>query len=45
MNQFRYLGSNISSTASDLNVRICKAWIDIYRLMTIMKSDLEVPVV
>ena len=38
--QFAYLGSNISSIESNINVRIRKAWTDINRLSIIMKSDL-----
>ena len=39
--QFIYLGSNISSTESDFNILIGKAWTTIDRLMTIWKSDLS----
>ena len=40
MDQFIYLGSNISSTESDVNIRIGKAWTFIDRLTIIWKSDL-----
>ena len=36
-----YLGSNISSTESDVNIRIAKFWIAIDRLSIIRKSDLS----
>ena len=32
VDQFTYLGSNISSTESDVNTRVGKAWTAIYRL-------------
>ena len=34
-----HLGSNISSTESDVNIRIGKAWTASARLTTILKSD------
>ena len=34
------LGSNISSTESNVTIYICKEWIAIERLLTIWKSDL-----
>ena len=40
VNQFPYLGSNISSTESDVNIYIEKAQTVIYRLSIIWKSDL-----
>ena len=40
VNQFIYLGSNISSTESVANIHIGNAWTAIYRLSTIWKSDL-----
>ena len=41
VDQFTYLGGNMSSTESDLNIRIAKAWIAIDRLSTVWKSDLS----
>ena len=38
--QFTYLGSNISSTESDVNTRIGQAWSATNRLSAIWKSDL-----
>ena len=38
--KFTYLGSNISSTESDVNTRIGKAWLATNRLSVIWKSDL-----
>ena len=38
--QFSYLGSNISPTESDVNIHIGKAWSTIDRLSTIWNSDL-----
>ena len=38
--QFTYLGSNISSTESDVNTRIGKAWAATNKLSVIWKSDL-----
>ena len=39
VNQFTYLGSNISSTESNINICIGKAWTVIDKLTTIWKSD------
>ena len=39
--QFTYVGSNISSTESDFNIRLTKAWTAIDRLSIILKSDLS----
>ena len=39
--QFTHLGSNISSTESNVNIHIGKAWTAIHRLSTIEKSDLS----
>ena len=36
-----YLGSNISSTESDVNIHIGNSWTAIDRLLTIWKSDLS----
>ena len=36
-----YLGSNISSSESDVNIHIANAWTDIDRLSIIKKSDLS----
>ena len=41
MNQFLYLGSNISSTESDVNVRLTNVWNAIDGLSIIGKSDLS----
>ena len=38
---FIYLGSNIPSTESDVNIRLGKTWIVIPRLSTISKFDLS----
>ena len=40
VDQFIYIGSNISSTESHVNIRIGKAWIVIDMLIIIWKSDL-----
>ena len=37
VDQFTYLGSNISSTESDVNIRLGKLWTTIYRLSIIWK--------
>ena len=39
--QFTYLGSNISSTKSDVNIRMGKAWIAIDKLSTKLKVDVS----
>ena len=39
VDQFTYLGSNISSTESNINIHLAKAWIAIDRLSIISKSD------
>ena len=41
VDEFTYLGSNISSTESDVNIVIGKAWTAIDRLMIIWKSDIS----
>ena len=41
LNQFTFLGSNISSTESDVNMLIRKAWTAIDKLSIIWKSDLS----
>jgi len=38
--KFTYLGSNISSTESDVNTRIGKAWLATNKLSVVWKSDL-----
>ena len=38
-NLFTYLSNNISSTESDVNIRIAKAWTAIDRLFTVYKSS------
>ena len=40
VNQFIYLGSNISSNKNDFNILMDKAWTAAGRLTTIWKSDL-----
>ena len=39
-NQFSYLGSNILSTESDVNIHQAMAWNTLYRLLIIWKSIL-----
>ena len=39
--EFPYLSSSISSTESDVNIRLVKAWTDIDRFAIIWKSDLS----
>ena len=39
-NKFTYLGSSVSSTKTDINTRLTKAWTAIERLSVIWKSDL-----
>ena len=39
VNQFQYLDNNITSTESNVNIRIGKAWINIDQLTTIWKFD------
>ena len=41
VNHFTYLGNNISSTESDVNKCIGKAWTAIDRLLIIWKSNLS----
>ena len=41
MDQFTYLGSNISSTESDFNIRFANVWYAIDSLSMIWKSDLS----
>ena len=41
VNQFIYLGSIISSTESDVRIRMGKAWRAIGRVSTRLKSDLS----
>ena len=41
MNQFTYLGSDISSTEKDVNINLMKAWNATDRLSIIWKSDLS----
>ena len=38
--KFTYLGSSVSSTETDINTRLAKAWTAINRLLVIWKSDL-----
>ena len=40
VDKFNYLGSSISSTENDINIRLAKAWTTIDRLSVIWKSDL-----
>ena len=40
VDKFTYLGSSVSSTKTDINTRLVKAWTAIDRLSVIWKSDL-----
>ena len=40
VDKFTYLGNSVSSTETDINTRLAKAWTAIYRLSAIWKSDL-----
>ena len=40
VDKFTYLGSSVSSTETDINTRVAKAWTAINRLSVIWKSDL-----
>ena len=40
VDKFTYLGSSVSSTEKDINMRLAKAWTAINRLLVIWKSDL-----
>ena len=40
VDKFTYLGSSVSSTEKDINMRLTKAWTAIDRLSIIWKSDL-----
>ena len=40
VDKFTYLGSSVSSTGTDINTRLAKAWTAIDRLSVIWKSDL-----
>ena len=40
VDKFTYLGSSVSSTETDINTRLAKAWTPIDRLSVIWKSDL-----
>ena len=40
VNKFTYIGSNVSSTETDINLRLAKAWTAIDRLSIIWKSHL-----
>ena len=40
VDKFTYLGSNVSSTETDINTRLAKKWTAIDRLSVIWKSDL-----
>ena len=44
LEKLKYLSSCISSTESDVNMRLKKAWTVIYRLSIIWKSDLSVKI-
>ena len=41
VDKFTYLGSNVSSTESDVNICLVKAWTVIDRLLIIKRSDLS----
>ena len=40
VDKFTYLGSSVSSTETDINTRLAKAWTAINRVSVIWKSDL-----
>ena len=40
VDKFTYLGSSVSSTETDINTQLAKAWTAIDRLSVIWKSDL-----
>ena len=40
VDKFTYLGSSVSSTETDINIQLAKAWAAINRLSDIWKSDL-----
>ena len=40
VDKFTYLGSSISSTEKDIDMRLAKAWTVIHRVSVIRKSDL-----
>ena len=40
VDKFTYLGSSVSSTETDINTELAKAWAAIDRLLVIWKSDL-----
>ncbi len=40
VDKFTYLGSSVSSTETDIDTRLTKAWTAINRLLAIWKSDL-----
>ena len=41
VDKFTYLGSSVSSTETDVNIRLAKVWTAIDRLLIIWKSDLS----
>ena len=41
VDKFTYLGSSVSSTENDINMRLAKAWTAIHRSSVILKSDLS----
>ena len=41
VDKYTYLGSSVSSTEKDINMRLAKAWTTIDRLLVIWKSDLN----
>ena len=42
VDKFTYLGSSVSSTETNINMQLAKAWTAINRLLVIWKSDLTV---
>ena len=40
VDKFTYLGSSVSSTETDINMQLAKAWTAIDKLLVIWKSDL-----
>ena len=41
VDKFKYLGSSVSSTESNVNMRLANAWTAFYNLLIIWKSDLS----
>ena len=41
VDKFTYIGNSVSSTESDVSMRLANAWTAIDRLLIILKSDLS----